>query len=62
MAIARKHLIVKQIEANGLKDGELDIGDDAVRRPRTYYTREAGVRTSSARSPTWRARPPRKSS
>ena len=44
VAIARKHLIVKQIEANGLKEGELDIGDDAVRDLVRYYTREAGVR------------------
>jgi ATP-dependent Lon protease len=44
VAIARKHLIIKQIEANGLKDGELDIGDDAVRDLVRYYTREAGVR------------------
>src|SRR5690349_2873357 len=44
VAIARKHLIPKQIEANGLKDGELDIGDDAVRDLVRYYTREAGVR------------------
>ena len=42
--IARKHLIVKQIEAHGLKEGELDIGDDAVRDLVRYYTREAGVR------------------
>ena len=44
VAIARKHLIPKQIEANGLKDDELDIGDDAVRDLVRYYTREAGVR------------------
>jgi ATP-dependent Lon protease len=44
VAIARKHLIPKQIEANGLKEGELDIGDDAVRDLVRYYTREAGVR------------------
>ncbi|MCX7362879.1 MAG: endopeptidase La, partial [Alphaproteobacteria bacterium] len=44
VAIARKHLIIKQIEANGLKDGELDIHDDAVRDLVRYYTREAGVR------------------
>src|SRR5499433_601143 len=31
VAISRKHLIPKQIESNGLKDGELDIHDDAVR-------------------------------
>ena len=44
VAIARKHLIPKQIEANGLKEDELDIGDDAVRDLVRYYTREAGVR------------------
>ncbi|MBS0224016.1 MAG: endopeptidase La [Proteobacteria bacterium] len=44
IAIARKHLIPKQIEANGLKDNELDIHDDAVRDIVRYYTREAGVR------------------
>ncbi|HTE38378.1 MAG TPA: endopeptidase La, partial [Reyranella sp.] len=44
VAIARKHLIVKQMEANGLKEGELDIHDDAVRDLVRYYTREAGVR------------------
>src|SRR5437868_2698640 len=44
VAIARKHLIAKQIEANGLKEGELDIHDDAVRDLVRYYTREAGVR------------------
>jgi ATP-dependent Lon protease len=44
VAITRKHLIPKQIEANGLKEGELDIHDDAVRDLVRYYTREAGVR------------------
>ncbi|WP_428660865.1 endopeptidase La [Reyranella sp.] len=44
VAIARKHLIPKQVEANGLKAGELDIHDDAVRDLVRYYTREAGVR------------------
>jgi ATP-dependent Lon protease len=44
VAIARKHLIIKQMEANGLKEGELDIHDDAVRDLVRYYTREAGVR------------------
>ncbi len=44
VAIARKHLIPKQIEANGLKEGELDIADEAVRDLVRYYTREAGVR------------------
>ncbi|MDP2329159.1 MAG: endopeptidase La [Reyranella sp.] len=44
VAIARKHLIPKQIEANGLRAGEIDIHDDAVRDLVRYYTREAGVR------------------
>ena len=44
VAIARKHLIIKQIEANGLQEGELDLHDDAVRDLVRYYTREAGVR------------------
>src|SRR6188768_89692 len=44
VAIARKHLIINQMEANGLKEGELDIHDDAVRDLVRYYTREAGVR------------------
>jgi ATP-dependent Lon protease len=44
IAIARKHLIPKQLEANGLKEGEVEIHDDAVRDLVRYYTREAGVR------------------
>ena len=44
VAITRKHLIPKQIEANGLKAGEVEITDDAVRDLVRYYTREAGVR------------------
>src|SRR5246500_3652254 len=42
--ICKRHLIAKQGEANGLKEGELDIADDAVRDLVRYYTREAGVR------------------
>jgi len=44
VAITRKHLIPKQIEANGLKESEIEIHDDAVRDLVRYYTREAGVR------------------
>ena len=44
VAITRKHLIPKQIEANGLKENEIEIHDDAVRDLVRYYTREAGVR------------------
>jgi ATP-dependent Lon protease len=42
--IARKHLLPKQIEAAGLKNGEVEITDKAVRDIIRYYTREAGVR------------------
>ncbi|WP_020209664.1 endopeptidase La [Gilvimarinus chinensis] len=42
--IARKYLIPKQLKANGLKEGEMSIEDDAVRDVIRFYTREAGVR------------------
>ncbi|WP_135466448.1 endopeptidase La [Crenalkalicoccus roseus] len=42
--IARRHLIPKQAEANGLKEGEWSISEDALRDLVRYYTREAGVR------------------
>ena len=42
--IAKQHLLDKQIKANGLKKGEFEISDDAMRDLIRYYTREAGVR------------------
>ena len=42
--IAKRHLIKKQMEAHGLKEGEWSISDDALRELIRYYTREAGVR------------------
>jgi len=42
--IAQRYLISKQIKANGLKDEELSISEDAIRDIVRYYTREAGVR------------------
>jgi ATP-dependent Lon protease len=42
--IAKRHLIDKQVKANGLKPGEFEISDDALRDLIRYYTREAGVR------------------
>jgi ATP-dependent Lon protease len=42
--IAKRHLIAKQMEANGLKKGEFSITDEALRHVIRYYTREAGVR------------------
>lgn len=42
--IAKRHLIQKQIDDHGLKDGEWSISDGALRDLIRYYTREAGVR------------------
>src|SRR5438309_3901226 len=43
--IAKRHLISKQAEANGLKKEEWSLSEDAVRDLVRYYTREAGVRS-----------------
>ncbi|MEA3033952.1 MAG: ATP-dependent Lon protease, partial [Sphingomonadales bacterium] len=43
--IAIRHLIPKQIESHGLKDGELVFTEDGLRSLIQHYTREAGVRT-----------------
>jgi ATP-dependent Lon protease len=43
--IANRHLIPKQIESHGLKEGELVFAEDGLRALVQYYTREAGVRT-----------------
>ncbi len=43
--ISKRHLIEKQVEANGLKKGEFVISDDALKDLIRYYTREAGVRS-----------------
>jgi ATP-dependent Lon protease len=43
--IAERHLIAKQIEAHGLKDGEFTLTTEGLRDLIRYYTREAGVRT-----------------
>jgi ATP-dependent Lon protease len=43
--IATRHLIPKQIEAHGLKDGELVFAEEGLRALIRHYTREAGVRT-----------------
>jgi ATP-dependent Lon protease len=45
VAIARHHLLVRQIERSALRDGEVDVTDDAVRTIIADYTREAGVRS-----------------
>ncbi len=42
--IARRYLLPKQMENNGVKDSELEVADEAIRDIVRYYTREAGVR------------------
>jgi ATP-dependent Lon protease len=42
--IAKRHLLAKVSEANGLKEGEWTLADGAIRDLIRYYTREAGVR------------------
>ncbi len=44
LTIAKKHLIPRQIEANGLKPEDLDLSDESVSRVIADYTREAGLR------------------
>jgi len=43
--IAKGHLLDKQIEAHGLKEGEFTLTDEGLRALIQKYTREAGVRT-----------------
>jgi ATP-dependent Lon protease len=44
LQIARRYLVRRQLEANGLKDGQVEIGDDVIAEIIAKYTREAGVR------------------
>jgi ATP-dependent Lon protease len=44
VSIAQNYLVPKQIENNGLQEGELTITEDALRDIVRFYTREAGVR------------------
>ena len=43
--IAIRYLLPKQITNNGVKDGELEVTEAAIRDIVRYYTREAGVRS-----------------
>jgi ATP-dependent Lon protease len=43
--IAQRYLMPKQAKNNGLKDGEMEIAESALRAILRYYTREAGVRS-----------------
>jgi ATP-dependent Lon protease len=44
LQIAHRYLVKRQLEANGLKEGQVEIGDDVIRDIIEKYTREAGVR------------------
>ena len=43
--IAREHLLPKQLKENGIRRGQLHLGDEALRAIITDYTKESGVRT-----------------
>jgi ATP-dependent Lon protease len=44
LQIARRYLLKRQLQANGLTAEQVQISDEALRRVITDYTREAGVR------------------
>jgi len=45
LSISKDYLITKQMDNNGVKEGELTIEDSAIKAIVRYYTREAGVRS-----------------
>jgi len=45
LQIARRFLVPKQIEANGLRDEQIAFSDAAILELIRYYTRESGVRS-----------------
>jgi ATP-dependent Lon protease len=45
VSIAQRYLLPKQKRNNGLKEGEIDVTEQAIRDIIRYYTREAGVRS-----------------
>ncbi len=44
LQIARRYLVRRQLEANGLRVEQAEVSDDALREIIRHYTREAGVR------------------
>ncbi|HUR41196.1 MAG TPA: endopeptidase La [Verrucomicrobiae bacterium] len=44
LSIAKQYLLPKQVKANGVNEGELEVADSAIRSTVRHYTREAGVR------------------
>ncbi len=45
LEIARRYLVRRQMEANGVAPGQVELADDAIRDIIAFYTREAGVRS-----------------
>src|SRR6201986_418686 len=45
VSIAQRYLLPKQKKNNGLKEGEVEVTETAIRDIIRYYTREAGVRS-----------------
>jgi ATP-dependent Lon protease len=45
LVIARRHLVPRQIEENGLKPGQVEFSDNTLRQLIAQYTREAGLRS-----------------
>jgi ATP-dependent Lon protease len=45
LQIARRYLLQRQLQANGLSAGDVQISEEALRRLIVDYTREAGVRS-----------------
>ena len=45
LQIASRYLVRRQMEANGIKEGQVEITEDALREIIQSYTREAGVRS-----------------
>ncbi|MBQ6788042.1 MAG: endopeptidase La [Lachnospiraceae bacterium] len=43
--IAKRHLVFKQLEKNGIRQEQLSISEGALKDVIAYYTREAGVRS-----------------
>ena len=44
LQIASRYLVRRQMEANGIKEGQVEITEAALREIIQHYTREAGVR------------------
>jgi ATP-dependent Lon protease len=44
LIIGQRHLVPRQVEANGLKPGQIDFSENAIKCMIAEYTREAGLR------------------